>query len=307
MIDTSKFNVKTVKQTKDYGKFEMGPLPMGFGHTLGNSLRRVLFITIPGAAITRIKVEGANHLFTSLPGIKEDLVEISLNLKKVKFIYKSEKPIVLYLNKKGMGPVTAADIEDSDLCRVVNKDQFIATITDKKTSLKMELTVESGVGYTMAREQKTDIVGEIILDATFTPVTKVNYTVEPTRLGKKTNYDKLTVEIWTDGSIEPRTALKYSAKDLVAAFNQIVEPREFSEEVVTLSANPAATMGIDMSVEEIELPLRVINALKKAGFSTIDNLVKAGRSEVSRARNVGEKSLKIIDIWLKDKGFGWKQ
>ncbi|HRS23078.1 MAG TPA: DNA-directed RNA polymerase subunit alpha, partial [Candidatus Woesebacteria bacterium] len=243
MIDTSKFNVKTVKQTKDYGKFEMGPLPMGFGHTLGNSLRRVLFITIPGAAITRIKVEGANHLFTSLPGIKEDLVEISLNLKKVKFIYKSEKPIVLYLNKKGMGPVTAADIEDSDLCRVVNKDQFIATITDKKTSLKMELTVESGVGYTMAREQKTDIVGEIILDATFTPVTKVNYTVEPTRLGKKTNYDKLTVEIWTDGSIEPRTALKYSAKDLVAAFNQIVEPREFSEEVVTLSANPAATMG----------------------------------------------------------------
>jgi len=305
MIDTSKFNIKTVKQTKTYGKFEMSPLMGGFGHTLGNSLRRVLFITVPGAAITKIRVDGANHLFTTLPGIKEDLVEISLNLKKIKFAYKSEEPVVVRLEKKGLGPITAADIIDSDLCKVANKDQFIGTITDKKASLSIEITVESGVGYTMAKEQKTDVVGEIILDAAFTPVTKVNYAVEPTRLGKKSNYDKLIMEVTTDGSIEPLSAIKFAAKDLIHSFSQIADPKEFDDEVVTLASNPAA-VGADISIEEIELPLRVTNALKKAGFATIDNLVRAGRLEVSKSKNVGEKSLKIIDAWLKEKGFSWK-
>lgn len=305
MIDTSKFNIKTVKQTKTYGKFEMSPLMGGFGHTLGNSLRRVLFITVPGAAITKIRVDGANHLFTTLPGIKEDLVEISLNLKKIKFAYKSEEPVVVRLEKKGLGPITAADIIDNDLCKVANKDQFIGTITDKKASLSIEITVESGVGYTMAKEQKTDVVGEIILDAAFTPVTKVNYSVEPTRLGKKSNYDKLIMEVTTDGSIEPLSAIKFAAKDLIHSFSQIADPKEFDDEVVTLASNPAA-VGADISIEEIELPLRVTNALKKAGFATIDNLIRAGRLEVSKSKNVGEKSLKIIDAWLKEKGFSWK-
>lgn len=305
MIDTSKFNIKTVKQTKTYGKYEMSPLMGGFGHTLGNALRRVLFITVPGAAITRIKIDGSNHLFTTLPGIKEDLVEISLNLKKIKFTKKHEEPVVLKLEKTGLGPVTAGDITDSDICQVANKDEFIATITDKKTSLNIEITVESGVGYTLAKEQKSDIVGEIILDAAFTPVTKVNYTVEPTRLGKKSNYDKLTMEVWTDGSIDPLYAIKFAAKDLIHSFSQIADPREFDEEVVTLASNPGSA-GVDISIEEIELPLRVTNALKKAGYITIDNLVKAGRLEVSKSKNVGEKSLKIIDAWLKEKNFSWK-
>jgi len=305
MIDTSKFNIKTVKQTKTYGKYEMSPLIGGFGHTLGNALRRVLFITIPGAAITRIKIDGSNHLFTTLPGIKEDLVEISLNLKKIKFIQKHEEPVVLKLEKTGLGPVTAGDILDNDICAVANKDQFIGTITDKKASLKIELTVETGVGYTLAKEQKTDIVGEIILDATFTPVTKVNYSVEPTRLGKKSNYDKLTMEVWTDGSIDPLYAIKFAAKDIIHSFSQIADPREFDEEVVTLASNPGSA-GADISIEEIELPLRVTNALKKAGYVTIDNLVKGGRLEVSKSKNVGEKSLKIIDAWLKEKSFSWK-
>lgn len=305
MIDTSKFNIKTVKQTKTYGKFEMSPLMGGFGHTLGNALRRVLFITVPGAAITKIKIDGANHLFTTLPGIKEDLVEISLNLKKVKFNFKHNEPVVIKLDKKSSGSVTAADIADNEICKVANKDQYIATITDKKASLKIEMTVEPGVGYTMAKEQKSDIVGEIILDATFTPVTKVNYSVEPTRLGKKSNYDKLVIEVWTDGSIEPLTAIKFAAKDLIHSFSQIADPKEFDDEVVTLASNPAAT-GSDISIEEIELPLRVTNALKKAGYATIDNLIKAGRLEVSKSKNVGEKSLKIIDAWLKEKNFSWK-
>ena len=305
MIETNKFNIKTIKSTAKYGKFELSPLVGGFGHTLGNSLRRVLLITIPGAAITRIRVDGATHLFTTLPGVKEDLVEISLNLKKVKFNYSKEEPIVLKLDKKGPGVVTAGDIVDNDLCRVANPDQVIATLSDAKSSLKMEMTVERGVGYTMAKEQKTDSIGEIILDATFTPVLKSNYTVEPTRLGKKSNYDKLTMEIWTDGSIDALYALKMAAKDLINAFGQIADPKDFEEEIITINTS-LSPQGSDISVEEIELPLRVTNALKKAGYNTIDNLVKSGRLEVSKAKNVGEKSLKIIDSWLKEKGFSWK-
>lgn len=304
MIDTSKFHIKTIKKSDKYGKFELSPLYTGFGHTLGNSLRRILLITVPGAAITRIKVDGANHLFTTLPGVKEDLVEISLNLKKVKFVYKKDEPTVLRLEKKGAGVVTAGDISDNETCKVANPDQPIATISESKASLKMEITVEKGVGYTMAREQKTDIVGEIILDAAFTPITKVNYEVEPTRLGKKSIYDKLTMEIWTDGSVEPLTALKLSAKDMITSLSQIIDPKEFEEEVITLIT--PSPQGSDVSIEEIELPLRVTNALKKAGYPTIDTLIKAGRLEVSKAKNVGEKSLKIIDNWLKDKGFTWK-
>lgn len=305
MIETNKFNIKTIKSTDKYGKFELSPLVGGFGHTLGNSLRRVLLITIPGAAITRIKVEKANHLFTTIPGVKEDLVEVSLNLKKVKFAYNKNEPITLKLDKKGPGIVTAADIVDNALCKVANPDQFIATLSDAKASLKMEITVERGVGYTLAKEQKTDIVGEIILDAAFTPVIKTNYTVEPTRLRKKSNYDKLTMEIWTDGSIDPLYALKMAAKDLINAFGQIADPKEFEEEVITIDTGVAA-QGNDISIEEIELPLRVTNALKKAGYATIENLIKAGRLDVSKSKNVGEKSLKVIDSWLKEKGFSWK-
>ncbi|MGI5841313.1 MAG: DNA-directed RNA polymerase subunit alpha [Patescibacteria group bacterium] len=305
MIETNKFNIKTVKTDNKYGKFELSPLVGGFGHTLGNSLRRVLLITVPGAAITRIKVDGANHLFTTLPGVKEDLVEISLNLKKVKFICNREEPVTLILDKTGAGPVTAGDITTSEVCKVANPEQLIATLADNKSSLRMEITVERGVGYTMAKEQKTDIVGEIILDAAFSPITKANYTVEPTRLGKKSNYDKLTMDIWTDGSIDPLQALKFAAKDLINSYNQIVDPKEFDEEVITIESSPMS-QGADISIEEIELPLRVTNALKKAGYTTIDTLIKAGRLEVSKAKNVGEKSLKIIDAWLKEKGFSWK-
>lgn len=305
MIDTSKFSIKTIKSSANYGKFEISPLVGGFGHTLGNSLRRVLLITVPGAAITRIKIDGANHLFTTLPGVKEDLVEVSLNLKKVKFAYSKDEPITLKIDKKGPGVVTAADIADSDLCKVSNPDQVIATLSDAKSHFKMDLTVERGVGYTMANEQTSDVIGEIILDATFTPVLKANYSVEPTRLGKKSNYDKLTMEVWTDGSVDPLHALKLAAKDLISSLSQIVDPKDFEDEVVTISSTPVAS-GADISIEEIELPLRVTNALKKAGYGTVDALIKGGRLDVSKAKNVGEKSVKIIDAWLKERGYLWK-
>ncbi len=304
-VDTSKFKIKTIKSSAKYGKFEMFPLIGGFGHTIGNGLRRILFVTLPGAAITRVKFDRANHLFTTLPGVKEDLVEVSLNLKKIKFNYRGDQPITLSLSKKGPGPVTAGDIDQADGCQVVNPDQIIANLNDSKSWLNAELTVESGIGYTMANEQKTSVIGEIILDATFTPVVKANYSVEPARLGKKFNFDKLTMEVWTDGSVEPLVAIKHAAKDLIRSLSQIVDPKDYEEEVVTLISH-AGPASVDISVEEIELPLRVTNALKKAGFGTIDALIKAGREQVSKSKNVGEKSLKIIDAWLKDRGLEWK-
>ncbi|MBU1117693.1 DNA-directed RNA polymerase subunit alpha [Patescibacteria group bacterium] len=306
MIDTSRFHIKTIKETATYGKFELSPLVGGLGHTLGNSIRRILLITIPGAAITRIRIDGVTHLFTTLPGVKEDLVEVSLNLKKVKFTYKNEDPTTLVLEKTGKGVVTAGDIADSVTCKVANPDQVIATLTTDKAHLKIEMTVERGVGYTLAREQKSEVVGEIILDTTFTPVLKANYSVEPTRLGKKSNYDKLTMEVWTDGSVEPLVAFKTASKDLINALNQIVDTREFEDEVITLDSMPVNQLT-EISVEEIELPLRVTNALKKASYPNIDTLIKAGRADVSKAKNVGEKSLKIIDSWLKEKGYSWSK
>jgi len=304
-MQVNKFNFKVIKNKANYGKFEFTPIYEGFGHTLGNCLRRILLISIPGAAITRIRIEGANHLFTTLAGIKEDLIQVSLNLKQVKFIYDKDEPAVLKLSKKGKGVVTAGDIADTDICKVANPDQVIATITDTKTSLNIEMTVEKGYGYTLAKEQKTDVVGEIILDSTFTPIIKVNYTVEPTRKGKKTNFDSLTIELWTDGSVDPEVAIKQAATDLVSSLSQIASPKEYEEEVVMVESGPINKTS-DISVEEIELPVRVTNALKKAGFNSVDDLQKAGRLEVRKAKNVGEKSIKAIEKWLKESNYIWK-
>lgn len=304
-MQVNKFNFKVIKKDKQYGKFQLSPIYGGFGHTLGNSLRRILFISIPGAAITKIKIDGTNHLFTALDGVKEDMIQVSLNLKQIKFTYDKDEPVVLKLSKKGKGVVTAGDIADTDTCKVTNPDQFIATLTDSKAHLDIEMTIEKGYGYTLASETKTDVIGEIILDATFTPIKKVNYDVVPTRRGKKTNFDTLTFEVWTDGSIDPEKALKDAASDLVSSLSQIATPKVYEEEVVTVESGPI-NKAADISIEEIELPLRVTNALKKAGFNTIDDLQKAGRLEVRKAKNVGEKSIKIIEKWLKDSGYTWK-
>ena len=304
-MQVNKFNFKTIKSDSHYGKFEFKPLWGGLGHTLGNCLRRLLLITVPGAAITSIKVDGANHLFTTLPGIKEDLVDISLNLKQIKFIYDKDEPIALRLSKSGKGVVTAADISTNPLCQVANPDLVLATITDAKASLNIDLVVEKGYGYTLVKEQKSETFGKILLDASFTPVVKVNYTVEPTRLGKRTDFDCLTLEVWTDGSISPVDAVKKAATDFVSAMSQIATPVAYEEEVITVEAGPI-NKASDTSIEEIELPLRVTNALKKAGFMTIDDMIKAGRLEVRKAKNVGEKSIKTIEKWLKDNNYTWK-
>jgi DNA-directed RNA polymerase subunit alpha len=304
MITTNKFNIKKVKETADYGKFIISPLIGGFGHTLGNTIRRILYITIPGSAITKIKIKGADHLFTTLPGVKEDLVQVSLNLKQVKFVYQSDEPAVLKISAKGPGKVTAKDIQLSPGIELANPDQFIATLVDTKSKLDIELTVESGYGYLSAKERESSTIGEIPLDADFSPVRKVSYLVEPARLGKKHNYDQLTLEITTDSSILPSEALELSIRDLIAALMQIIDPKEFKQELAAdQEDNEEVPPGY--LVEEIDLPLRVTNALKKAGFTHVTDLIKAGRPEVSKAKNVGEKSLKLIDHWLAERDLSW--
>lgn len=301
---TNQFNFEVVKDDGKYGNFTFSPLVGGFGHTLGNSLRRILLITTPGAAITKLKVKGVNHLFTTIPKVKEDMVEISLNLKKLRFQYTGEDPLVVKVSKKGPGVVTAADIKLPPQITIANPDEHIASLS-AGADFEVELTISSGVGYLSAKGVTTPVVGEIPLDATFTPVTQVSYTVVPTRLGKKSDYDKLTLEVWTDGTITPTNALKNACRDFISTLSQIITPQAFDTQQLAQTISPPLYAEDELLIEEIELPLRVTNALKKAGYKKVSDLLAIGREKVSSAKNVGEKSLKLIDKWLAKRSLNW--
>ena len=220
------FKIKKVKQTSDFGHFIVEPLPRGFGHTLGNSLRRVLLGSLSGAAITQIKINGVKHKFSTLSGLKEDIIELVLNIKQIDLQYEGEKPVKIHLEKSGRGQVKVADIKAPATVKIINKDLVLANLADKKSRLKMEMIVESGTGYLLAEERKSNKVGIIPIDAAFSPVRRVNYRVEDTRVGRQTDLDRLILEITTDGTIKPMEALKEAAKTLVAFFNQVVEPKK---------------------------------------------------------------------------------
>ncbi len=302
MANDFAFSVKTDQETKDWGRYIISPLPEGFGQTVGHSLRRVLLGALPGAAAIQMKVAGASHIFTTLKGVKEDLVEVMLNVKQIRFSYQGEKPIKLKLEKTGPGPARAGDIELQPGVKVANPDLVIANLADEKTKFKMELVVARGVGYRSAEEHKSDKLGVIALDAVFTPIKKVNYRVESTRKGRKTNWDKLILEVWTDGSIKPRKAVKEAAKILVAVFKQVVNPK-VNDEPITEEQVQEENSNLDLLLEEIdEIPLRLVNALKKAGYERVRDLVAAGPEEVLKARNVGEKSVEQLMKILKKRG-----
>lgn len=302
MFDPS-FQIKTEDDSKNHGVFILEPMPEGYGHTLGNSLRRVLLSSLPGAAITSVRLSGVHHQFTSLDGLREDIVELILNLKKVRIKYTGDKPAKLSLVGKGSGKLTAGDIDCPAGVEIVNKDLYLATLADEKSKIDAEMTVESGFGYSMAEERKSDVIGLIPVDALFTPVSRVNYKVEATRVGRMTNFDKLIIEITTDGSIKPIAALKESAKILVSFFQQIITP-------VVSDSSPTSSPTSDqigqelthLTVDELDLPTRIANALRKAGIETVSDLVATPKAEIAKTKNLGEKSLKIIELSLKDKG-----
>jgi DNA-directed RNA polymerase subunit alpha len=287
-------------RTDTYAKFIAEPFEAGYGHTVGNSLRRVLLSSLEGAAITAVKITGANHEFQTLPNVVEDVVDIILNLKKIKFKAHDHeiRNLVISVNKEGA--VTAADIQDSNQCEVVNKDQLICTL-DKKTKFEAELEVKVGRGFATGDENKSpeQPIGVIAIDSIFSPVTRVKYAVEATRVGQRTDYDKLVLEIWTDGRLTPEESMVQASSILKRHFEPFYgydeNAVEFTEEQPQQSQeNQKLKKLLNMSVNEIELSVRAANCLNNANITSVGQLAQKSESEMLKYRNFGKKSLNEI-------------
>src|SRR3989344_984365 len=266
---TPQFTIQSDYLGDNSVRFILEPLPQGFGHTLGNSLRRVLYSSIPGAAITSVSVTGITHQFTTLPGVKEDLVEIVLALKQVRLRYAKDTPVTISLSAKGHTEVTAGDFELPSDVTVANPDLVIAHLTDKSAKLEIVATVESGLGFSPVEERQRSTVGLIPLDATFTPISRVNFSVEATRVGRVTNFDKLVLDVTTDGTITPQSALDSAAGTLVGYFSSIVNPQTPASNPAMAGPASAGSTGVTLSIEEVDLPPPIANALQKAGIETV--------------------------------------
>ena len=295
------FETKQISKEKNYSKFEISPLDQGFGDTIGNALRRVLLGSLSGAAITKIKISQVKHQFSTVKGMKEDVVEFILNLKKVRIAFAGEKPVQATLSVNKAGEVKAGDIKVPSGVSISNPELVLATLS-RGGKLEAKLTIESGLGYSPAEDRATGEIGVIPLDASFSPVERVNYKVEETRVGRLTNYNKLTLEIWTDGTITPKDAMINASGVIVSYFQQIISPKKASKKAKQESSMPSLGAVGNLSVEEIGLPTRIANALLKAGYESIEQLSKADPKELSKVRNLGEKSVKIIKAALSEKG-----
>ena len=309
MIEFEKPNITTIDENKDYGVFVVEPLERGYGTTLGNSLRRVLLASLPGAAVTSINIEGVLHEFDTVPGVREDVMQIILNVKgiAVKSYVQDEK--IIELDVEGPAEVTAGDIlTDSDI-EIVNPDHYLFTIGEG-ASLKATLTVNSGRGYVPADQNKKDDapVGTLAVDSIYTPVTKVNYQVEPARVGSNDGFDKLTLEILTNGTIIPEDALGLSARILTEHLNlftnltEIAIATDVMKEVDTTSDDRI----LERTIEELDLSVRSYNCLKRAGINTVYDLTEKSEAEMMKVRNLGRKSLEEVKIKLADLGLGLK-
>ena len=309
MIEFEKPNITKIDENKDYGKFVIEPLERGYGTTLGNSLRRVLLASLPGAAVTSIDIDGVLHEFDTIPGVREDVMQIILNIKgiAVKSYVKDEKTIEL--DVEGPAEVTAGDIlTDSDI-EIVNPDHYLFTIGEG-TSFKATMTVNSGRGYVPADENKKDNapVGTLAVDSIYTPVTKVNYQVEPARVGSNDGFDKLTLEILTNGTIIPEDALGLSARiltehlDLFTNLTEIAKSAEVMKEADTESDDRI----LERTIEELDLSVRSYNCLKRAGINTVHDLTEKSEAEMMKVRNLGRKSLEEVKVKLIDLGLGLK-
>ena len=285
--------------------FAVGPLDPGFGHTLGNSLRRTLLSSIPGAAATRVKFDAVLHEFDVIEGVKEDVQDICLNLKDLLVRVYSDEPVVLRLDKRGEGPVTAADLSTTADVEVLNPDLHLAYLTSPKATLSFELTVERGKGYVGAEENKgSSTIGVIPLDAIFSPVRRVSFEIDPVRVEQSRDFDRLVIEVETDGSISPREALASAAKTLGSLVELIAS---FDEEAPTLELGDvgtaqAAASELDIRIEELGLTERSRNCLKRAGINTVAQLVNATERDLTSITNFGATSLKDVTERLDERG-----
>lgn len=294
------FKVKTEVEKENFAKIVLEPLEAGFGHTLGNSIRRVLLTSLKGVAITSVKIDGVPHQFSTIDGILEDVIEIILNLKKVRLQIHSEKGIKLTVKASGKKVVKASDFEIEGDGEIANGDQVIATLTDSKSKLNMEATAEVGKGYSVADERKMDEIGVISIDALFSPVVAVNYSVDPTRVGRKADFDKLTLDIKTNGAVTPLDALNEASKILSETFKKVYEPD--MEEEIEEEGSKISEETLKLTIEELDLPVRITNALKAIEINTIEDLINIPRPQLLKAKNLGTKSLSLISEKLSERG-----
>lgn len=294
------FEIKTKKEGKERGVFIIEPLPAGFGITIGNALRRVLLTSLPGAAVTFVRIPGVRHQFSTIPGLKEDVVELVLNIKKLRVRYDGEKPVKIKLEATGPGEVKAEKIKAPAGVEVVNKDLVLGTLAGKRSKLSCEMTVEKGYGFSPFEERESATLGVIPIDASFSPVKKVNFEVELTRVGRITNFDRLILEVATDGSIKPREAVLKAAELLISYFAQIVSPKKPKKKKE--EAKKEDLEVFKLSVQELSLPTRVANALEKGGYKTVASLLTSNKKELLEVKNLGTKSVKIIEAALAGKG-----
>lgn len=307
--ETSKPKVEYAELSDTYGKFVVEPLERGFGVTLGNALRRVLLSFIPGAAVTSVKIEGALHEFSSLPGVVEDVTQIILNLKELTLKLHTDKPKLLRLEVTGKRTATAADVQPDAEVEILNPDLHVATLDKRDARLAMELMVERGAGYVPAeRHRKSEhVIGVIPVDSIFSPVQKVNYLVEDTRVGQTTDFDRLILEVWTDGSIRPEEALREAARILMDHFRLFSGVEE--AEGAALEGGPDGELGrlYAMPIEELDLSVRPYNCLKRAGINTIGDLVQRTEEEIVNVKNFGRKSLDEVKEKLAMHGLTLRQ
>lgn len=295
------FKLKALEEQPDYGRFVIEPLAEGYGHTLGNALRRVLLTSLPGAAVTTIKISGVRHPFSTLSGMSEDIIELVLNIKKIRIKLSGGKAAKMVLGAVGPKEVLAEDIKTPAEATIINPKLHLANLADKKSKLEVEMTVEPGFGYSLADERKTSEIGVLPIDALFTPVIKVAYKVEATRVGRMTNLDKLILEIKTNGAVTPKKALSEAAKILVDYFLQVYEPKAVVEEGVAATTMVSEEI-LKMTLEELDLATRIVNALKNGGVETVGQLLGAPRKDLTKIKNLGAKSLSAIEEKLREKG-----
>lgn len=307
MIEIEKPRIVCLETPTDdsYGKYIIEPLERGYGTTLGNSLRRVLLSSLPGTAVTSIKIAGVQHEFSSIPGVKEDVTEIVLNVKSIIARLHTQAPKTVYIDATGEGEVTAGDIQADGEVEILNPDLHIATL-GAGASLSMELTIGHGRGYVVAAKNKNPQmpIGTIPVDSIYTPVLKVNYTVENTRVGNQTDFDKLTIEVWTDKTITARNALSLGAKILVdhfTIFTDLSETVGGTSTVVEKVETPKDKL-LDMTIEELDLSVRSFNCLKRANINTVEDLINKTQDEMIKVRNLGRKSLEEVEHKLAQLG-----
>ncbi|MFY9603683.1 MAG: DNA-directed RNA polymerase subunit alpha [bacterium] len=309
-IEKPKIEVMELAEDNTYGKFVIEPLERGYGTTLGNSLRRILLSSLPGAAVTSVKIEGVLHEFSTIPGVVEDVPEIILNLKELALKIHGDGPRKINIDFEGEGVITAGDITTDPDIEILNPDLVIATL-EEGAHLQMEITVDKGRGYRPAERNKTDTdpIGTIPVDSIFTPIPKVNSQLEHTRVGQMTDYDKLVLEVWSNGSIRPDEAISLAAKVLSEHLMLFIELTETAEdvEIMVEKEEDEKDKVLEMTIEELDLSVRAYNCLKRAGINNVSELIQKTEEDMLKVRNLGKKSLEEVQTKLASLGLSLKE